>query len=470
MTDSTSFELKLESLFQAYADAAPVDVDAADLATSIASRDPRASLLGRWFSAQGLATRLLIAALLLALMGAAVVVGARLLIDVPPPPAPYSEVFEPVGQMSVGRLSPMVIQLGDGRVLIAGGFGDEIPAEIFDPATGNTQRLDGPTPTGQQGSAVQLPDGKVLMIAHNSNYTDSRAWVFEPATASFHEVGQLGCCSANAPPFGVRPGVAALPDGRVLVAGGLNDASTNRPLTLASAMLFDPATRTFKPTGATSIPRVDHSTTALAGGRVLVAGGWSVWPERLGLSQYVPGVSTSSAEIYDPATGAFTPTGSMTSVTGPNMAVALPDGRVLIMSSPVERSDGLPPRPPTAVDIYDPATGQFSALPQLALAVDDAVALRDGRVLLSGADVREWSQPDPQGGTVGGPFDVPWAAIYDPTDGSLEQVPPRSAKTPGIATLRDGTVLFAGGGGYQQPNGDVVTLDAVTMQSVEIFR
>jgi hypothetical protein len=155
----------------------------------------------------------------------------------------------------------------------------------------------------------------------------------------------------------------------------------------------------------------------------------------------------------------------MPTVTGPNMGVPLPDGRVLVLSAPVERSNGLPPRPPVAVDIYDPATGRFSALPPLELAIDDAVALRDGRVLLAGAEVREWSEPDPQGGSVGGPFDLPWAVIYDPSDGSVEQVTARSARNPGITTLSDGTVLFAGGWSYQQPGGATQIL-----KSVEVFR
>jgi hypothetical protein len=253
----------------------------------------------------------------------------------------------------------------------------------------------------------------------------------------------------------VEPGVARLRDGRVLVAGGLNDAMTARPFPLASAMLFDPVSETFAPTGAMSVPRVDHSMTTLADGRVLVAGGWMVWPERRGFNQYAPGVPAQSAEIYDPAIGAFTPTGSMPTVTGPNVALELPDGRVLVMSASVERSDGLPPRPPVAIDVYDPATEQFTALPQPSLAIDDAVVLRDGRVLLAGADLREDDEPD---------VDVPWAAIYNPTDGSLEQIAHRSALNPGITSLRDGTVLFAGGWSYSPPGGDA------TWTSLELFR
>ncbi len=89
-----------------------------------------------------------------------------------------------------------------------------------------------------------------------------------------------------------------LRDGRVLVVGGadLSDGYDN----LATAELYDPATGRFTRTGSMALGRADHTATLLEDGRVLIAGGYEL--DR----------PLASAEIYDPATGKFTPTGSMT--------------------------------------------------------------------------------------------------------------------------------------------------------------
>jgi hypothetical protein len=64
--------------------------------------------------------------------------------------------------------------------------------------------------------------------------------------------------------------------------------------------------------------REGSTATLLADGRVLIAGGYD--------SSYL-----SSAELYDPKTGTFSPTGSMmTARGGYTTATLLADGRVLI--------------------------------------------------------------------------------------------------------------------------------------------
>jgi hypothetical protein len=72
----------------------------------------------------------------------------------------------------------------------------------------------------------------------------------------------------------------------------------------ASAELYDPATGTFAATGGMSTSRQGHTATLLPDGKVLIAGGG---PRIDG-----GGYSLASAELYEPATGTFTATGSMT--------------------------------------------------------------------------------------------------------------------------------------------------------------
>jgi WD40 repeat protein len=97
----------------------------------------------------------------------------------------------------------------------------------------------------------------------------------------------------------------------VLVVGGLNLDSDKG--SLATAELYDPTSGKWSPTGSMGFNRSDFTATLLANGRVLVAGGGS-----------------NSAELYDPATGKFSPTGHMVMPREMQSAALLPDGRVLI--------------------------------------------------------------------------------------------------------------------------------------------
>ena len=67
-----------------------------------------------------------------------------------------------------------------------------------------------------------------------------------------------------------------LRDGRVLFTGGYNCAPAGQDGLWATAELYDPATGTFSPTGSMKAPPLEfHTATLLADGRVLIAGGQS---------------------------------------------------------------------------------------------------------------------------------------------------------------------------------------------------
>lgn len=469
MNESTTFEGQLATLFQAFAEGAPVEVDAVTMAASIASGRPRrlvdrSPLVRRWL------VPVLIGLLLVALAVSAAVVGAWLHRS-EPLPRPHHGAFVPATDMSESRTNPTLVALADGKVLISGGS----PAEVYDPATNTTQAVPGDAPTGETNSAVLLKNGRVLLINYDGNQTSSRAWMFDTAALRFHDLPQpdgtpgVGLGVNDSPPFGVRPGLALLPDGEVLIAGGTDNVY--KPKIVASAMLFDPDTETFSPTGSMTVPRRGQSMTALRDGRILVAGGSTFDPPRVGLSTRGPSTLLSTAEIYDPGTGTFTPTSDMAHVVGPNESLLMPDGRVLVYTTPPEPfSDPSKSQAPVALDVYDPVTGTFTEAGTISRAFDKAAVLPDGGILLSGAEHYTERQDDPAGGYYLYDLYRPWAAILDLQDGSLTAVAPPSTTSPGTLTLPDGRVLFAGGVTYPSQPQSLGVWDSVTEPWMEIFQ
>src|SRR5258707_2959558 len=140
------------------------------------------------------------------------------------------------------------------------------------------------------------------------------------AAAAFRTISipdsHLGSVSAAASMLEPRSGQTAtlLPDGRVLIAGGMRQ---NQDF-YKSAELYDPATGKFNLTGEMNVARVGHVAVLLRTGKVLIAGGW------------VGGGGTDSVELYDPATRKFTLVAKMTIRRGRPSATLLPDGDVLI--------------------------------------------------------------------------------------------------------------------------------------------
>jgi len=105
---------------------------------------------------------------------------------------------------------------------------------------------------------------------------------------------------------------------KVLVTGGYN---RNTASAVSAAELYDPATGTWTSTGSMASARLNHTSTLLLSGKVLVTGGA---PDN---AQYS---SLSSAEVYDPATGTWTAIGSLAVARQFQTATLLPDGRVLV--------------------------------------------------------------------------------------------------------------------------------------------
>jgi hypothetical protein len=157
-----------------------------------------------------------------------------------------------------------------------------------------------------------------------------------------------------------------LTDGTVLIVGGFVERETQ----IAGAELFNPATGEFTPLPAMFEPRHSHTATPLDDGTILLAGGFGAGGRYL-----------NSAELYDPATRTFTRAADMPASRAGHAAVPLEDGTVLLVGGTGEGWIFL-----STAEIYDPAHAAFvqvgpMSVPRAALG---AVRLQDGRVLVTG--------------------------------------------------------------------------------------
>src|SRR5215472_17223277 len=155
-----------------------------------------------------------------------------------------------------------------------------------------------------------------------------------------------------------------LHDGKVLVAGGEGPGQYIPPL--ASAELCNPATRSFSPTGSLHTPRWGAAAALLRSGQVLVAGGFG------------PKGGLASTELYNPASGTWRDTTPMHAAGYGLTGTLLSSGKVLVAV--------LGPGFGRQAEVYDPAsrtwtdTGPMIA-PQF---LGTATLLRDGQVLAVG--------------------------------------------------------------------------------------
>jgi hypothetical protein len=208
-----------------------------------------------------------------------------------------------------------------------------------------------------------------------------------------------------------------LNNGKVLLAGGIGTGWTF----LASAELYDPSTGIFTPTSSMTTAREAHTATLLKSGKVLIAGGHK--DRREAMTVY------SSAEVYDPAKGIFLATGSMTTIRHKHAAALLPDGDVLIVGGSDKRDwQG----EYASAEIYDSAKGKFRAASEMNMArfklANAVVPLRDGQILIAGGGER--------------------LELYDPAANTFKVVRGRidAARFFSAATLlQDGRVLITGG-------------------------
>lgn len=224
---------------------------------------------------------------------------------------PTTNGFHRVGDLAFRHRSGATATLADGSVLVSGG---EIPAraaaERYDPSSGLWTGAGGMITTRRGHTATTLSDGRVL-LAGGVTCCDAAgeliagtAEIFDPVHGGFQPTGSLGTARAF-------HSATLLPDGRVLVTGGIVDDVN----TTTSSEIYDPSTGLFGPAGSTQVGRFAHSAIVLTDGRVLVLGGQS---------------ASAATDLYDPAADRWFPGPALEPAWAASTATLLAGGKVLV--------------------------------------------------------------------------------------------------------------------------------------------
>ncbi len=263
-------------------------------------------------------------------------------------------------------------------------------------------------------TATLLNDGTVLIAggedSDSSNAVLNLAEIYSPST------GQFTPTAGSMVDKRTLATATLLPDGTILIAGG--GTTTGGGGAQNTAEIYNPTTGMFTATANNmSLDRVGATATLLNTGLVLIAGGGT------------------SADLYDPSTQTFTPTGPLNVARSYAAATLLQNGEVLIAGG--RGSSGAL----TSAELYDPSAGTFTLLTaSMAFAREfhTATLLNDGQVLIAGGTSSADSASTAPG----------YEELYDPTTqtflgtGALNA--PRIAHN--ALLLGNGNVLIVGGG------------------------
>lgn len=223
------------------------------------------------------------------------------------------EKFTPGPDLLENRDNQRTINLADGRIFIEGGDNENegyiSSTEVFDPA--QSIFLPGPRlPTGRAMDTITLYDGnKVLMaggleIINYTQYFLTETVIYDPTLNDM----KLGYPLNEARK---QHRATALPDGRILFTGGINEKGN-----LRSAELYSKEGVEF--TADMLFKRSEHCSVLLNNGNVLIVGG------------YTEDGYSNTTEIFNPKTNKFSRGPNLKSARAFPTCTLLNDGTVLI--------------------------------------------------------------------------------------------------------------------------------------------
>ncbi len=261
-------------------------------------------------------------------------------------PQTTAEIYDPVANtctavpsMGTPRMEHAAVRLPDGRVFVSGGITDlNAPNSQLDPiysTTTSTEIYDPTSNTWTPGPAMLRPrvghqailrtDGKVQLIGGLSYTTfiisiptiERTTDIYDPVTGQVTAGAQLQTPRAG-------PAVAALPNHRWLLAGGVSNISlTQLGTPTATAEIFDAATGQFTSTGSMAQARVFPAVLDLGGGQILLAGG--------GQGALFAATSLASSEVWDATAGTWTAGPTMNFPRLAEGAFETPTGQFVLM-------------------------------------------------------------------------------------------------------------------------------------------
>ena len=408
------------------------------ISTMPLSRQPMEAWLpqsAKWgFQSVFSATKVVVASVIVALLGGFLLISLpfeRQREHLPGAATGVPGAFSPAGSLSEARQYHTATLLPDGRVFIVGGYDEDdilASAEVWNPATASFRPAGSLARARSSHTATLLLDGRVLIVGGCCDLDGEvgqgqgvlEAEIWDPGTASFEPAGTLGEGREE------LHTATLLPDGRVLIHGGLRSYGVS---VAETAEVWDPVTASFGPRMTLDPWRAGHTATPLQDGRVLIAGGVDPRTEQ--------GVNRDG-QVWDPQTADFEPAGPVGAGQSAHTATLLPDGRVLIVGGISVRTS----RQRTSAEVWDPVTASFSPAGSLAEARSShtAALLPDGRVLVVGGSY--W---DPS--IEGGPIAITLAEVWDPVTASFSPAGSfADARSSNTATvLPDGRVLVVGG-------------------------
>ncbi|MGO9060125.1 MAG: kelch repeat-containing protein [Candidatus Binataceae bacterium] len=242
------------------------------------------------------------------------------------------------------------------------------------------------------------------------------------------------------------PTATLLPNGKVLIAGGVNSPGQ----AMASAETYDPLTNRFTALGnPMNTARFDAVATLLPNGKALIAGG------------FTSTLALGTGDLYDPALQTFTPTFNLTDARYQTSIALAPNGLALLLGG----NDNTAFNSTAAVDTFDPARNCFigdggacGLTPPKSLLIArkaaTATLLPNGGILVAGGI-----------GLFGSPMAT--AEVYNPATGLSAATANNMNSVRAFATatlLPNGKVLIAGGYGTSEasPNNSVDIYDPAT--------